>query len=124
MRSIWMTLFVGCVAFTGCGGGSSLPAETDVSKGREAMKTAMENWKQGGTVEELKKATSILARDPDWKAGLKLTKYEIGKENDRSGVDLVLSVKLTMAKAEGQTVEKKVKYTVGIGSSTVVFRNE
>ena len=114
--------FVG-IALIGCS--SSLPPETDATKGLEAMKTTLETWKKGGTIDELLNGSpSIQARDPDWKAGLKLTKYEIGDETDRAGVDLLLSVKLSLVRTDGQTVEKKVRFTVGIGSSIVVLRSE
>jgi hypothetical protein len=89
------------------------------------MKTVLETWKRGGTVEELKSGSPpVTARDPDWSAGSKLTNYEIAEGDARAGVDLVLTVKLALVRPDGNTQEKKVNYTVGIGSSTVVFRNE
>lgn len=113
-----------CLALAGCGG-SSLPRETDEQKGRAAIATVLEAWKFGRTTDDVKNGSpSILARDPDWKAGCKLTAYEIAPENDRSGVDLLLTVKLSLTRPDGQSQEKKVKFAVGIGSSTVVFRQE
>lgn len=67
---------------------------------------------------------SGFAREPDWSTGHKLTSYEIADENGRAGVDVVLSVKLGLVRPDGQAREKKVNFTVGIGSSTVVLRNE
>ena len=123
MRSILLLLAVACLALVGCG--DSLPPQTDAAKGRETLKTVLDTWKRGGTVEELKSGTPpITARDPDWAAGAKLTSYEIADENARAGVDLVLTVKLSLARADGKAQEKKVNFTVAVGSSTVVIRNE
>ncbi len=123
MRSILLVPAIVCIAFVGCD--SSLPPQTDSAKGREVMKRVLDTWKQGGTVEELKSGSpSVTARDPDWSAGSKLTSYEIADEDGRAGVDLVLTVKLSLTRSDGRTQEKKVNYTVGIGSSTVVVRNE
>ena len=123
MRSILLVPAIVCIALMGCE--SSLPPQTDAAKGREVMKRVLDTWKQGGTVEELKSGSpSITARDPDWSAGSKLTSYEIADEDGRAGVDLVLTVKLALTRTDGRTQDKKVNYTVGIGSSTVVVRNE
>lgn len=124
MRSILLFAPAVCFALAGCSS-QALPPETDATKGREAMKTVLETWKRGGTEEELKAATpSIVARDPDWSAGSKLKSYEIADEDARSGVDLLLTVKLSLVRADGKFQEKTVRYSVGIGSSTVVLRSE
>ncbi len=88
-------------------------------------KTVLDAWKRGGTVEELAKASPpVTARDPDWAAGHKLTGYEIAPEEGRAGVDLLLTVKLTLTRADGKPQSRTVAYVVGIGASTVVVRNE
>ena len=104
---------------------SSLPPETDASKGRELLKVSLDAWKRGDAMDQLAKGSpSIITRDPDWKAGLKLANYEIENETDRAGVDLLLTVKLSVVRADGKPVDKKVKFTVGMGSANVVMRNE
>jgi hypothetical protein len=106
----------------GCGG-DSLPPETDPGKGREALKTVLDSWVKGGTPEDLKNANSpIVAYDPDWVAGHKLTKYEIGPTDGRVGVDLLLNVKLFLVSSDGRPREKTVNFSVAIGSQTVVLR--
>jgi hypothetical protein len=123
MRPILLMLTTACLALAGCG--SSLPPATDPAQGREALKTVLETWKRGGAIDELKSGKPpIHARDPDWSAGAKLTNYEIAPEDARAGVDLVLTVKLALVQPDGQTRERKVGYTVAIGSATVVNRNE
>jgi hypothetical protein len=110
---------------TGCGGTNTLPPETDNVRGREVLKTVLDAWVAGKSMEDVKNGSpSIIARDPDWKAGHKLMKYEVADSEDRKGVDLVLSVKLFISKAGAPPQEKNVKFTVGIGSSTVCMRQE
>ena len=36
----------------------------------------------------------------------------------------VVPVKLVLVRTDGQTQEKNVKFKIGIGSQTIVFRNE
>jgi hypothetical protein len=124
MRSLLLVLVFACLVSTGCGG-SSVPPQTDAAKGRVTLKTVLDTWKRGGTTDELKSGSpSVTARDSDWAAGHKLTDYEIGPEDARAGVDLLLPVKLTITRTDGRVQEKKVNYVVAIGSTTVVMRNE
>ena len=122
MRSILLFPVIASCALAGCES-SPLPPPTDAAKGRDAMKLVLDTWKRGGGVEELATA-SVTARDPDWAAGAKLTAYEIAPEEGRAGLDLVLTVKLTLQRSDGKPQNKKVGYTVGVGATTVVLRNE
>jgi hypothetical protein len=125
VRPILLLPAAACLALAGCGAGSSLPPATDPAQGREALKTVLETWKRGGTIDELKTASRpITVRDPDWSAGAKLAGYEIAPEDERAGADLLLTVKLVLARPNEPPREKKVGFKVAIGSSTVVLRNE
>ena len=124
MRALLLLLATGGLACAGCST-SKIPPETDAARGREVLKTVLDTWKRGGTIDELKKGTpAAQVRDPDWAAGHKLTDYEIAPEDGRLGVDLLLTVKLTLTRADGRVQEKKVSYIVAIGAATVVARNE
>lgn len=123
MRSILLSAFA-LLAVAGCGEPAPPPL-TDAARGRELLKTTLDTWKRGGTVEELKAGSPpIVARDPDWAAGAKLVAYEMSPEDDRMGTDLLVSVKLTLVSAGGKQQDKKVGFTVGTGPQTIVFRNE
>jgi hypothetical protein len=125
MRPTLLLLVAACLALAGCGTGSSLPPATDSAQGREALKTVLDTWKRGGTIDELKTASPpIVVRDPDWATGAKLASYEIAPDDERMGVDLLLTVKLVLARSDGPPREKKVGFKVAVGSSTVVLRNE
>jgi len=117
------TIFLGLALalFTGCG--TPLPPETDPAAGRNVLKTVLDTWARGGTPADLKAGQSpVVAYDPDWEEGYKLVKYEIAPTDRRAGVDLLVSVKLTVAKGSDKPREKTVNFTVAIGSQTVVIR--
>ena len=123
MRRFVLGIVCTVLTLTGCN--NSLPPETNPSAGREALKTVLDTWVKGGTIEDLKNGNpAIVAHDPDWVAGHKLTKYEIGPNDRRSGVDLVLNVTLSLNRKDGKAQDKKVNYAVAIGSQTVVLRYE
>lgn len=123
MRSILLAAFA-LLAVAGCREPAPLPL-TDAAKGRELLKTTLETWKRGGTVEDLKAGSpSITARDPDWAAGAKLVGYEMSPEDKYMGTDLLVGVKLTLSSPDGKQQDKRVGFTVGTGPQTIVFRNE
>ena len=124
MRSILFALAILIPTGVGCWN-SSLPAQTETAKGREVLTQALDTWKRGETVDTLKTARPpVQMNDPDWSAGYKLTDYLIAAEDGRAGVDLLLSVKLVLARSDGAALEKRVKFIVAIGSSIVITRSE
>ena len=123
MRFTWPVL-AACLALVGCGG-PSFPPETDAARGRELLKTVLDAWKNGGRPDDLKQAAPpVVASDPDWKAGCKLTGYEIAPEDRRAGLDLLVAVTLQLTRPDGKALEKKVNFKVGVGDATVVLRSE
>jgi hypothetical protein len=123
MRRLLLGLAPACLLLTGCG--ESPPPETDPAKGREVLKTVLDGWVQGKTMDDLKAGSpSVVAYDPDWEAGHKLTKYELGPKDGRSGVDLLVPVKLYLDRKDGKPQEKTVNFCVAIGSQTVVTRKQ
>jgi hypothetical protein len=118
------SFLIGAVAalLTGCTG-SSLPPEADPVKGRESLKTVLDTWANGGKPEDLKVGRPpIHAFDPDWAAGYQLVRYEVDSTDRRIGVDLLVSVKLTLKKGDEKPREKTVNFSVAIGQYTVVLR--
>src|SRR3954470_16153610 len=107
MRPILLIPAAACLALAAGCREPSPPPLTDAAKGRELLKTTLETWKRGGTIEELKSASpAIVARDPDWSAGARLTAYEIAPEDGRMGTDLLVTVKLSLVRSDGQPQEK------------------
>ena len=124
MNRIAITLTPLILALTGCFG-NSLQPETDPTKGRETLKTVLDTWVNGGTPADLKKGKfPIVAYDPDWEEGHKLTKYDVDATDRRAGVDLLVSVTLFLTRADGKTQEKTVNFAVAMGAQTVVTRKQ
>lgn len=118
-----LRLLVPCAALLAGCKGDSLPPETDPARGREVLKTVLDTWVKGGTPNDLKALSPpIVVSDPDWEAGRKLVKYEVAPTDGRTGVDLLLSVTLTLQREDGQTQQKTVNFAVGVGSNVVVLR--
>ena len=123
MRRLILGLVPACLVFAGCG--ESHPPETDPAKGREVLKSVLDGWVRGKTMNDLKSGPApVVAYDPDWEAGHKLTRYEIGGQDGRCGVDLLVPVKLYLDRKDGKSQEKTVNFCVAIGSQTVVTRKQ
>jgi hypothetical protein len=126
MRRVLLGFALVVAVLPGCTGSSSLPPATDAAQGREVMKRTLDTWAKGGQPDDLMSAKPpVIVNDPDWSAGYRLTKYDIAPTDNRIGVDLLLSVNLTLARPDsGTPVQRKVNYSVAIGNSTVVLRKE
>jgi len=112
------------VLLTGCRGGSELPPETDPARGRELLTLVLDTWVKGGAPADLKNGSpAVTAYDPDWEDGARLVKYTIDPTDGRAGVDLLLTVTLTLSR-DGKTREKTVNYSVAAGSQNVVLRKQ
>jgi hypothetical protein len=115
-----LAIVLGAIVLGGCE--KSLPPETDPDKGRDALTSTLVAWQSGTTLEDYRKNSSIVAWDPDWEKGERLTSFEIARDHKRNGVDLSLSVKLVLAGKDGKGRERTVNYSIGMGAQTVVLR--
>jgi hypothetical protein len=112
-----MALFL----LSGCGGGSSAHA-VNTSQARDALVTALDQWKSG---EKPRSAPSMTIQDFEWESGAKLVAYELQGDGQARGANLSIKVKLTLAPKDGKgkNVEKSVYYLVGTSPSVTVFRD-
>jgi hypothetical protein len=101
------------------------PQETNAAKGREALTSALETWKKGGTPADLKNGSpAIVVSDPDWVGGCRLLKYDVDPTDRRAGVDLRLTATLTLKGPTGKTVQKTAGYVISTGSKLTVLRDD
>ncbi len=108
---------------SGCSG--ALRANpVDASIAREALKTALEHWKNGGDPKSLQSsATPMVAQDYEWAAGAKLEDYQILEEREEDA-NLRVQVKITLGpQGKSKAIEKKASYVVGTSPSVTVFRD-
>ena len=108
--------------------GPGQPSAVDVPLARDALKAAMEQWKNGGDLKSVEASgTKVIAQDPDWAAGTKLVDYQILDDGKPEDVNLRVQVKLTLSnpggKDKGKPIEKKASYVVGTSPSVTVYRD-
>jgi hypothetical protein len=113
------------LTLSGCSTSSRAHA-VDPPRAREALKTALDHWKQGESPRSLaSSATPMTVQDFDWAAGSKLIDYQILDDGQPADANLRVKVKLTTSGGQGKTktAEKTVTYLVGTSPSVTVFRD-
>jgi hypothetical protein len=107
---------------SGCSG-PGRAAPVDPARAREALRTTLESWKKGESIDSLKGgASSIVAQDFDWMAGHRLVAYEVTGDGKDDDANLRIPVRLTLRTAQGKEVRKSVSYVVGTSPAVTVFR--
>ncbi len=112
--------------FSGCSGASQAHA-VDPPRAREALKIALDHWKEGAEPKSLaSSSTPMTVQDFDWAAGAKLIDYQMVDDGNAYDANLRVQVKLTMSnpgRDQGKATDKKVWYLVGTSPSVTVFRD-
>jgi hypothetical protein len=107
----------------GCSGEGQRAPAVDPSRARDTLRTTLDGWKKGETLETLKAGSpSIVAQDFDWMAGSKLVSYEVVGDGKFDDANLRIPVKLTLKTPQGEEVKKQVSYVVGTSPELTVFR--
>jgi hypothetical protein len=108
------------VIIAGCG--QLKPA--DPNQARETLSLALNAWRDGRSVDEITSGNPpITVADPSWKAGFKLTSYQLSEATKSSGFDLNIPVELSLVDPKGNAVREKVKYTVSVQPARTVIRS-
>jgi hypothetical protein len=103
----------------GCGG--QTPADPD--QARATLTMALDAWRDGRTIDEVTNGSPpITVADPAWKAGFKLSRYEVAETTRAAGFDLKMPVQLWLEDAKGKAVQENVKYTVSVQPARTVIR--
>ena len=103
----------------GCGG----LEPTDPDKARETLTLALDSWRDGRSEEDVTNGNPpITVADPKWKAGYKLSSYQVADTTRAAGFDLKIPVELSLLDPKGKVVQEKVKYTVSVQPSRTVIR--
>src|SRR5262249_24694832 len=112
--------------FSGCSGPGHAH-DVDAPRAREALKTALDQWKKGEGPKSLESSsTPMTVQDFDLAAGAKLLDYQIVDDGKEADANLRVQVKLVLSspgKDKGKSAEKKVWYVVGTSPSVTVFRD-
>src|SRR5262249_44144885 len=101
--------------FSGCSGSSQAHA-VDPPRAREALKTALDSWKNGAEPRSLASSpTPMTVQDFDWDTGAKLIDYQIVDDGKAYDANLRVRVKLVLSTSgmgKGKPAEKTVWYLV------------
>jgi hypothetical protein len=104
----------------GCGG--QKPADPDQARATLAM--ALDAWRDGRTIDDVTNGSPpITVADPSWKAGFKLSRYQVAETARQAGFDLRIPVELWLEDPKGKPVQEKVKYTVSVQPARTVIRS-
>jgi hypothetical protein len=131
--SLWVLgaclLVLATLLLPGCSN-PSLAHAVDPPRARDALKTALDEWKKGASAESLASAsTPIIVQDFDWMSGAKLIEYQLVDDGKAVDANLSIQVKLSVSggsqpgKPAGKTIEKKVWYLVTTSPKLTVFRD-
>ncbi len=120
LAAAWLAAPLLAILPPGCGG--QKPADPDQARATLAM--ALDAWKGGKTIEDVTGGSpSITVADPSWKAGFKLSRYQVAETTRAAGFDLKIPVELWLEDPKGKAVQEKVKYTVSVQPARTVIRS-
>jgi len=92
-------------------------------RARETLALALDAWRDGRSVEDVTHGNPpITVADPAWKAGYKLSSYQVAETTRAAGFDLKIPVELSLQDPKGKAVQEKVKYTVSVQPSRTAIR--
>lgn len=105
----------------GCGPVRARPVEVGLA--RETLLKVLDHWKQGGTIDELRRAKpEIVAQEPLWSGGNQLIEYEMTGEGQEEDANWYCEVKLTLQSTDrSKPIKKTVTYVVGTDPVLTVF---
>ena len=112
-----------CLIAGGCNRYSAKEHRVDAAQARQTLENVLNCWKEGATPESCKEMNpSVVVQDMDWKAGLKLSSFEILGDGEAVDANLRCPVKLTLQDPKQGQIERKVTYLVGTSPVLTVFR--
>jgi hypothetical protein len=98
-------------------------APVDPGKARDALKAALDSWKNGDPSTALEKGSPpIYVIDPDWQAGAKLTGYEILGPGEEKDAELFARVRLVFRGPDGKDSPREVTFMVSTAPNRTVAR--
>ncbi len=96
----------------------------DPTLARSTLKSVLESWQRGESIDSWQsKQPPVVVQDFDWKAGTKLSSFEIFQKDETMDANLFCQVKLTMQNAQSQQSDRLVTYIVGTSPVFTVFRS-
>ena len=106
----------------GCGG--SLPEAADPKAGESALRSALESWQSGKTVESLREdRPPIWFNEPEWVAGNRLLGFTVVEPVTPYGRQFRCAVKLSLQRKDGGAkYDKRIGYQIETNPQIVIAR--
>jgi hypothetical protein len=118
---LFLGVVPGLIIFGGCG--SNPPSPPDADAAHAALRTALDAWKNGDSLDALGTAQPpILVSDWRWRTGVKLVRYEIAERDRAYGHGLRCPVQLWIDTGKKKNLQEKVEYDVATNPALTVSR--
>lgn len=122
LRSVLVMLAV-CVPLNGCG--RRVAETTDIESAKAALTLALEAWKSGDSVEQLKSLSPpVYVADEQWQDGTQLLDYALSNEGTQYGPNVKFQVELTITIEKKREQRTRVEYLVTTKPATTIARLE
>jgi hypothetical protein len=125
LATILFCLLLSMILFfsPGCGKAKKPPADPGVA--RDALRAALDAWKNGDHIGSLKvHAPPIQITDREWGGGYQLLDYKVLEEDQLFGSDLRCQVQLSLRNPKGKSLQKRATYSVGTNNALTVVRED
>lgn len=118
-----LALACGLLIASGCGGGIPAPQTADAEEAKGILEGVLESWKKGEKADSLKAATpSVVAWDPSWERGDRLSRFELQGSGTPSGAERKFRVALWLTNAKSKDARQVVNFKVGTAPVITVLR--
>lgn len=98
---------------------------SDASQAKTLMQKTMEQWRSGGSLDELRKQSPpVYVTEDLWRNGALLNDYSISEESERLGSNIRLRVNLRCTNKSGKAIEKSFRYIVTTQPALTIVREE
>jgi hypothetical protein len=116
-----LVISVLAVALIGCGERRAKPV--DVELARATLIDVLNHWKQGGAIDDLRKASpEIVVQEAIWTGGKSLDEFTLADQGRTEDANWYCEVELTLSPRDGgPPVKKTVTYVVGTDPVLTVF---
>lgn len=117
-------LMMACLFSIGCGSPEEIRPQGDGASAKAALEAALEAWKAGKSPTESQTAHTLIWTDDDWKAGRKLSDYQLVGEPELNGGHWRVYADLTLAPTGKNASATRVCYAVTLGEPTSIIRSD
>lgn len=119
----WILLLACCAGFlTGCG--QKFAENVDPDQAGQALRTALDAWKDGKSNSDLQGQTPpIVMNESDWTAGGRLLDYKMNDSGVLDGRQIRWVVQIKVQDKTGKVSDKKATYVIDTIPRVVIVRD-